>query len=58
MKKETYTKTEIFAIIDNEIKKTMDAKNAYIAKNGFCHKDTLKSFDNYISALSGLYSKF
>lgn len=54
----TYTTDEIYAIIDKEIKRQMELKNAYIQKNGFTHKDTLDRFGQYVSALSSLYGKF
>lgn len=58
MKERTYTKSEIFAILDNEIKKEIENKNKYINLNGYSHKDTLARFDYHIAALTGLYSKF
>ena len=54
----TYTKYEIYAIIDEEIKRQIELKNAYIQKNGYTHTDILQRFDCAISTLSGLYSKF
>lgn len=58
MKERTYTKSEIFAILDKEIKKEIESKNKYINLNGYSHKDTLKSFDSHIAALTSLYNKF
>lgn len=55
----TYTLSEIYNIIDDEIKKEMDRKNRYIELNGFrCHVDTLKSFDSSIATLTRLYTAF
>lgn len=54
----TYTKSEIFAIIDAAIKYEMANKNEWIRKNGYVHKDVLNAFDNRISALSCLYYDF
>ena len=53
-----FSKYEIYAIIDEEIKRQMALKNAYIQKNGYKHTDVLQSFDCAISTLSGLYGKF
>ena len=53
-----FSKDEIYAIIDEEIKRQMALKNSYIQKNGYKHTDILQSFDCAISTLSGLYSKF
>lgn len=53
-----FSKYEIYAIIDEEIKQQMALKNSYIQKNGYKHTDILQRFDCAISALSGLYSKF
>lgn len=53
-----FSKYEIYAIIDEEIKRQMVLKNSYIQKNGYKHTDVLQSFDCTISTLSGLYSKF
>ena len=53
-----FSKYEIYAIIDEEIKRQMALKNSYIQKNGYKHTDVLQSFDCTISTLSGLYSKF
>ena len=49
---------EIYAIIDEEIKRQMTLKNSYIQKNGYKHTDVLQSFDCAISTLNGLYSRF
>lgn len=54
----TYTKYEIYAIIDEEIKRQMALKNAYIQKNGYKHTDILQRFDCAISTLTSLYGKF
>ena len=53
-----FSKYEIYAIIDEEIRRQMELKNSYIQKNGYKHTDVLRSFDCAISTLSGLYSKF
>ena len=53
-----FSRYEIDAIIDDEIKRQMELKNSYIQKNGYKHTDVLQSFDCAISTLSGLYSKF
>ena len=53
-----FSRYEIDAIIDDEIKRQMELKNSYIQKNGYKHTDVLQSFDCTISTLSGLYSKF
>lgn len=53
-----FSKYEIYAIIDEEIKRQMDLKNSYIKNNGYKHTDVLQSFDCTISTLSGLYGKF
>lgn len=53
-----FSKYEIYAIIDEEIKRQMELKTDYIQKNGYKHTDVLQGFDCAISALSGLYSKF
>ena len=53
-----FSKYEIYAIIDEEIKRQMALKNSYIQKNGYKHTDVLQSFDCTISTLNGLYSKF
>ena len=53
-----FSKYEIYAIIDEEVKKQMALKNSYIQKNGYNHTDVLHSFDCAISTLSGLYDKF
>lgn len=53
-----FSKYEIYAIIDEEIKRQMALKHSYIQKNGYKHTDVLQSFDCAISTLSGLYSKF
>ena len=53
-----FSKYEIYAIIDEEIKRQMELQNYYIQKNGYKHTDILQSFDCSISTLSGLYSKF
>ena len=53
-----FSKYEIYAILDEEIKRQMALKNAYIQKNGYKHTDILQSFDNSIATLSGLYGKF
>ena len=53
-----FSKYEIYAIIDEEIKRQMTLKNSYIQKNGYKHTDVLQSFDCAISTLSGLYRKF
>ena len=53
-----FSKYEIYAIIDEEIKRQMTLKNSYIQKNGYKHTDVLQSFDCVISTLNGLYSKF
>ena len=58
MKERTYTKSKIFSILDKEIKKEIENKNKYINLNGYSHKDTLKSFDSHIAALTSLYNKF
>ena len=58
MGENTFTTSEIFAIIDGEIKKQHELKAEYIKKNGYKHVDTLRSFDSHISALSSLYGKF
>ena len=53
-----FSKYEIYAIIDEEIKRQMELKKSYIRKNGYKHADVLQSFDCTIATLSGLYSKF
>lgn len=53
-----FSRYEIYAIIDGEIKRQMALKNAYIQKNGYKHTDVLQGFDCAISALSGLYGEF
>ena len=53
-----FSKYEIYAIIDEEIKRQMALKHAYIQKNGYKHTDVLQSFDCTISTLNFLYSKF
>ena len=53
-----FSKDEIYAIIDEEIKRQMTLKNSYIQKNGYKHTDILQRFDCAISTLSGLYSRF
>lgn len=54
----SYTKTDVFDVIDAAIKEEMRNKNRYIELNGYSHKDTLAAFDNRIAALTYLYSKF
>ena len=58
MNNKMFSKYEIYAIIDEEIKRQMTLKNSYIQKNGYNHTDVLQSFDCAISTLSGLYGKF
>ena len=53
-----FSQYEIYAIIDEEIKRQMELKNSYIQKNGYKHTDILQRFDCAISTLSGLYSRF
>ena len=53
-----FSKYEIYAIINEEIKRQMTLKNSYIQKNGYKHTDVLQRFDAAISTLSGLYGKF
>lgn len=58
MEERKYTKQEIFEIIDKEIKRQLELKNQYIAKNGFKHVDVLNRFAAVISTLSGIYDLF
>lgn len=51
----TITKDEAFSVIDREIKKQIQRKNAFIEKNGFSNVDAIRRFDSAIAALSGLY---
>lgn len=52
-----FSQYEIYAIIDEEIRRQMELKNSYIQKNGYKHTDILQRFDCAISTLSGLYGK-
>lgn len=54
----TYTKSEIYTIIDAMIKEELKRKNAYIEKNGYTHKNTLEGFGQRVTAFSELYGKF
>ena len=54
----TLGKKEVFSVIDREIKKQIQLKNAFIEKNGFSNVDTIRRFDSAIAALSGLYGPF
>ena len=53
-----FSRYDIYQIIDDEIKRQMELKNAYIQKNGYKHKEVLDRFDCAISTLSTLYSRF
>lgn len=54
----TLTKEEVFAILDKQIKKEMELKNEYIAKNGFKNIAAIRSFDSAIATLTGMYYTF
>lgn len=54
----TYTKSDIFDILDIAKKEAMQRKNRYIELNGYTHKETLARFDTEIAAISYLYSRF
>ena len=58
MENKTYTKADIFEVIDREIKKELERKNRYIELNGYSHKDVLDQFAARVSALSSLYCAF
>ena len=53
-----FSQYEIYAIVDEEIRRQRELKNSYIQKNGYKHTDILQRFDCAISTLSGLYSRF
>lgn len=53
-----YSKQDIYAVIDEEIKRQMELKNSYIQKNGYAHTEILIRFDCAIATLTGLYHKF
>jgi ferritin len=53
-----FSQWEIYSIIDEEIKREMEAKNKYVQLNGYSHRDTLQAFDHHIAALSALYGRF
>lgn len=53
-----FSQDEIYAIIDEEIRRQMELKKSYIQKNGYKHTDILQRFDCAIATLSGLYGKF
>ena len=49
---------EIIEILDQELRKNSEEKNAYIAKNGYRHKDTLQAFDTAQSTIISLMYAF
>lgn len=57
-KEKTFSKSDVYAIIDAAIKREVDNKNEWIRKNGYVRKDVLSAFDNRISALTCLYWDF
>jgi hypothetical protein len=52
------TLPEICSIIDEKVKKELELKNSYIAKNGYSHEQALDRFDTRIAAFSELYGRF
>lgn len=58
MKEKKFSRDEIYFIIDGLIKKEMEAKNKYIALNGYNSKEALNRFDERIAAFSELYRLF
>lgn len=57
-KEKTYTKAEIYAVIDKAIKEAMENKNRYIQLNGYERSEALARHDVRIATLSFLYGKF
>ena len=58
MKEKKFSRDEIYFIIDGLIKKEMEAKNKYIALNGYNDKETLNRFAQRVTAFSELYKLF